>query len=1121
MVRRTSALFLLSFLLLTFVGASFTFGAKSDFEARTKGAKHVSEKALDFVIPESSFGIQNLRSASKLALNGAVNGNILGETMHDNQVDRSAPRMTEHRGTSRLHFTWMDLDVPDAVDDSREMAYNAVDLSANCAVLHGTDGAKGQAGRAGYSALDVYPGTAFAIVAAHIEIGGPSYSSAYWDFGWQMGLPTPFGTFTIDYPTDIYGWDANEGVGPDNENIWPAIEFQSGTEEVLHMTTRENDGSKKTISYYRRVGSYGFDSGGNPNGTWSDQKVIDTLGHGDANVVASTQSDKVALIWQSSCLFERGTEYEYTRGWNMDVFYIISENQGADWVTTTPTPSLSEEANTGGPFTEVCITNYPSPYDVLPDGFTRMEVAWEESQGLFDQDDKLQIVFTTRIYTQQGYVTFRDGAIWHWSETNPSLHLIYRPPELWTNPEAYCSAIEYRARNASMISLAQCIAGGNSGNLYVTYTRFGHDGNPCGDIDLVNPGSPGSGVLNGYLYYTASDDGGQNWDRPQRVTNIIPTYEGCYPDSTNEWGCNTEVFGTLARFSRTETCGDDVGSEVMDLFYLHDLVPGSYVYTGTDVFTSNPMTWTTLPCRDVVYEPIWTDNLSSLGFGLCHSTSMLVAAPGEIAYDTITCINPGLLDNTFTITSLYDQGDGWITANPSSGTILASRVDTLDIEFAFTAPTNVGEPVTIEATINIAHDADDSPRTIPVCLTVASEFYFPDTATIATTCKQLRVWNTGRISGSGDPNVSLDYIDDCDTFGNAAAESYMYGGSIVFAWDDGTVQMCTDIFTNNAFEARTARAMGDLVIDDTSDPDYIKATGDFTTFDSTINGTVEYYIPQGDTACEFVIQKLFVTSASGAKNNVILGYAWDWDVPSDSGSDNNSFADETRSLLYMSALEADDEGEAEALAECSIEQQSNDRFAGVRFMPTMDVSTPKNAMTLDNATWMYSSGPYGDDAPLPTGPTYDLMLTAEGFDVWEAVSGSEDSIYVDLTMLATFGEFNLGEIEPIEIAFAMITGRTGETDFLAEADKAFAWAAEKGLITLTCCINPGDANNDGSFNVGDAVFTIAHVFKGGPAPACKSAADANHDNSVNVGDAVYSISAVFKGGPPPECGQID
>ncbi len=67
------------------------------------------------------------------------------------------------------------------------------------------------------------------------------------------------------------------------------------------------------------------------------------------------------------------------------------------------------------------------------------------------------------------------------------------------------------------------------------------------------------------------------------------------------------------------------------------------------------------------------------------------------------------------------------------------------------------------------------------------------------------------------------------------------------------------------------------------------------------------------------------------------------------------------------------------------------------------------------------------------------------------------------------------------------------------------------MITYMC----GDANSDGGANVGDAVFLINYVFKGGPAPNPIEAGDANCDDLVNVGDAVYLINFVFKDGPVP------
>jgi hypothetical protein len=68
-----------------------------------------------------------------------------------------------------------------------------------------------------------------------------------------------------------------------------------------------------------------------------------------------------------------------------------------------------------------------------------------------------------------------------------------------------------------------------------------------------------------------------------------------------------------------------------------------------------------------------------------------------------------------------------------------------------------------------------------------------------------------------------------------------------------------------------------------------------------------------------------------------------------------------------------------------------------------------------------------------------------------------------------------------------------------------------------CDCIPGDANGDEQINVGDAVYIIAYVFKGGPPPVPYAicSGDANCDCQCNVGDAVFLIAYVFKGGPAP------
>jgi PKD repeat protein len=95
-------------------------------------------------------------------------------------------------------------------------------------------------------------------------------------------------------------------------------------------------------------------------------------------------------------------------------------------------------------------------------------------------------------------------------------------------------------------------------------------------------------------------------------------------------------------------------------------------------------------------------------------------------------------------------------------------------------------------------------------------------------------------------------------------------------------------------------------------------------------------------------------------------------------------------------------------------------------------------------------------------------------------------------------------------------------------DSVFYWrvrAYEYGMWsdysrTFAAYIIPfveGDANGDSEINIGDAVYLISYIFKGGPAPDPNEAGDANCDGQVNIGDAVYLIAYIFRGGPPPGC----
>jgi hypothetical protein len=97
-----------------------------------------------------------------------------------------------------------------------------------------------------------------------------------------------------------------------------------------------------------------------------------------------------------------------------------------------------------------------------------------------------------------------------------------------------------------------------------------------------------------------------------------------------------------------------------------------------------------------------------------------------------------------------------------------------------------------------------------------------------------------------------------------------------------------------------------------------------------------------------------------------------------------------------------------------------------------------------------------------------------------------------------------------------VIGSTQSTNFPTSSN---AFQLDQGLIdavvakiSKTRC---GDANGDENISVGDAVFLISYIFKGGPAPDPLCIGETNDDGGINIADVVYLISYIFKGGPPP------
>jgi len=1073
MIRKLTAVFLLSFLIVAFMATTLVFGAdkpvkrfkdRASFPARLAPVYNLdgADEAA-FATPKNStpVALGDLSSATAV-------GTQIGSTTYDYQHNCSMGRQVEHRGTNYVHFDWMRQDGV-VLGSGRGIGAESYNLTS-CGLVYGSGGKFATVDYGGYCTIDADQGGC-AIPGGHEGADADAMRPrAYWDFC----AGGPFGLFTSDFPSDFYGWWQNNGTGTDNQNLWPIVEMQVGTENVLHMVTAESGGAAgdpQTISYYRRVGAYGAG-----NGTWSDQRLIDTVMNINPIVTASATTDKVAIVWNAPVDYVRDTPNEFNSQYENDVWYAISSNQGADWISGIGSGSIQHavEAST---VPGANITQYQPSSDWK---------AYCDMAALITSDDNLHIVWGCRKWTDTTSLFRRQSAIFHWSQDVTSIRSVVKAE--WDTGGA-CYAHAWGSDVAKM-SISEC-----DGKLYTLFTQFGNATAPCYDIEAADQ------YVNGELYMSVSGDNGLNWDRAQNLTNSET------PDCV-AGDCDSDYWASMSRFGRTEVCGPLTGQEVLDIVYINDKTAGGAIQDGSGVWNTNPVMWLRTPCRAVVEEPGYSDNAAT-GYGECYSDVPLVISPNTDTTITVTLENPGLLANNFSITVNYTDGSGWITPNPTSGVIASGLNNTIDVDLLFDAPTGAPDPSVWVAEIQITHDADGSPRVIPVCLMVASEFSRPEHATLSTTCKDFRVFNTGEVVNNAT-GEALDFNEDCDTFNvNTTSNIYLYDGSPIVTRVVGNDTLRYMMYSKTYTDPDAMRPAGPITTS-TADPDYVEASAEFTTADTSIGFTVTYFAPTSAAHCDFVVERLqFQNLTASTMTGVMVGEFLDWDVPSDSGSNNGSGFDIGRNMIYQFGAEYDQDDSTEALCP----QESDQRYAGMAMVDPI-----LNAQTLNNAMYVYTTtSPWGNDAPLPAGPTYELMNGNSGFSTWS--STNTDSLYTDLSTLITFGEYDLEAGDKACIIKILATTKDGLTDLEAIIDDAYTWITDQGIdCVLTCCVTPGDANNDAVVNVGDAVYVINYVFKGGNAPPCLPQADANGDGVVNVGDAVYVINYVFKGGNAPICG---
>jgi hypothetical protein len=1002
----------------------------------------------------SNSALSGKSSSSSTALGYFMSPGILvGSTSYDLQHNMRMDRQVAVGADGRVHFVWTAAPLP---FDANLRAINYTSYNPSSAILDEAVNVSNDLSKTPgrFCTVDVFADRAQ--IVNHWG-PGPNCTSA-------IDVSSGGYSFTAKDPPSnivncqgIYAGGANATTF--QEYIWPdaSADADGAGNIVIHVIASEGNtagGAWSAIAYFR---------GTSPNTTMASLTYptcgmfVDSCQATGYVVAADPYSDKVVIVYPKG--------RQATRD-NNDLAYRLSTDLGVNW----------------GPV--VNVTNYHTAYKERCGG--DMSVLWG-ADGFF------HILYVTTIYdSAAGTISDPENKLWHWSNKNPvstggltpnfSRSLVLDA----NNVDAACNTPAFEW-NVAKVTLTQCLATNLTPDdtlLYAVYSRqLGTTAAPdCSDKNYYNQ----------EVFFQPSNTWGETWGAPVNLTN------------TNTDNC----LGTVG-----SPCADDGSSssakyvtDSLRIEYLEDLDAGSNVgnETGTASLL-NPVKFISNVCIDMAPYKVLTSTPSVIKYPF-H------AVRNATASQDLLLVNGGNGPITWNAAPLNNGSPNAPVSVPGTGTVTAGLINSATIT-ALVGP--CATEGLFKNTIRFSYDdGTKATKTFDVAVDfyVFDSWFLPQDIAIRTANNRMAVnqvsqaaADISKSSFSYFADLNEDFITDASLIMGNAASNMSWK---LFAGGQG------DPTPSNNFG--WLYALTNTTVDSTTWPSnagYTIAQGRGTNRDTTVEFEVKWYAMHHVDSADYYIGHFDVYKGVKWTTNVTnlsIAYGCDWDVPSDTGSDNTIILDKPRQAIILKGqyTETTPTFRQRGYAALAAWREDNVPITG--------------GFGWGNQQQVYGQGGYHVDSvwkyieAIAAPPNnYNSTWQDSVGDMSLVLAIAKDYVVTSTSHL----KFNV--ILAAKRAQDNAAGLTGIQLALDKAKSSMCKYASPGQPVCLSCASCGDANGDAVINISDAVYLIAYIFAGGAAPGdCGYAfgkGDANGDGVVNISDAVYLIAYIFAGGAVPHC----